>query len=780
MSGIKDQFNNMRKNMPKASMWLLLTAAFVVVLILLTLLLTHDKKQTDNSTEIAQPIAVNAVPNTVDFSGTNVESPNTSENIVVSASAPVKITNVEYDNTIDGLNIKDTCTPRTSIDSETTCKITIEYKPKSAKQNTDMVANIVWRDVNDAENMTNKTPINIKLGAIIPVKKTTTPEPVKVEPVYEKEIEEEYIEPEPVKEAVEQIAPPMPIFEPESEPASVTPSEACSDFALAGYGLSGTQTGWIKPEKGTYYFHPFSDVNCDSPTGIYNPDNGIITDIDDSGKKIGTDAEHIGYSIVGSGTLPNLRSRPNTTTTPVSDYIPSGKMASLKKVFSTNGGLHLIKNDFDEAKFKGSAEETESVTSSMPYDRTFILRQFKPIPATIVSEVRADPSTYNCTADGECTGGGVPVRATVDRNVYSDNGRTIILPAGTLLLGYLTGELPGPYKAIGRMKINWYQFIRPDGVEFNFAADQDPYSADAQGRVGVPGHGSTDYVEQIVMPLLTAIVPAAVNMIAPIADSFVNQIDLDNNTVVQSGKVRSSELAKQEVISAWNQVAQKLLVDALNNTVPPFSIAAGTRITVYSPVDLIVTCGKDGDSKCAISEYGQRKRREWSKVMGGAEKDLLRVNYGDESWIGQSRSFNLSGCCKDGKPDEQSSNPNCKQYDYRTLAFYCQSNQYQAINNAKQEALYQNQQATSITYDVGTKDYNTNVLGLTYTDDKIDNPFVKPSSADTGAAANVITCEGGSLPDANGCCPGETYEDMGDQGFNCCPAGGGDCFPPIK
>ena len=65
-------------------------------------------------------------------------------------------------------------------------------------------------------------------------------------------------------------------------------------------------------------------------------------------------------------------------------------------------------------------------------------------------------------------------------------------------MGYLTGELPGPYKSIGRMQIKWYQFIRPDGVEFNFDAGQDPYSADSQGRVGVPGYGSTDYIEQSI------------------------------------------------------------------------------------------------------------------------------------------------------------------------------------------------------------------------------------------------------------------------------------------
>ncbi|MBO7066055.1 MAG: hypothetical protein J6W40_00345 [Alphaproteobacteria bacterium] len=44
---------------------------------------------------------------------------------------------------------------------------------------------------------------------------------------------------------------------------------------------------------------------------------------------------------------------------------------------------------------------------------------------------------------------------------------------------------------------------------------------------------------------------------------------------------------------------------------------------------------------------------------------------------------------------------------------------------------------------------------------------------------NTVECPGGGHPDKNGCCAGEVYTDMGDQGFNCCPKKGGDCFPPI-
>ena len=422
--------------------------------------------------------------------------------------------------------------------------------------------------------------------------------------------------------------------------------------------------------------------------------------------------------------------------------------------------------------------------------------------------MRADPSVYGCTGEGaidkKCDPNknySIPVRATVDRNVFSDDGRTIIIPTGTLLMGYLSGELPGPYQSVGRMNIKWYQFIRPDGVEFNFDnANQDPYSADAQGRVGVPGHGSTDYIEQMVMPILTSLVPAAVNMIAPIADTVINQIDLDNNTIVQSGTVRSSEMAKQEIISTWNKVAQKLLVDVMANTTPPFSIAAGTRINVYSPVDLVVTCGDyDNTKTCKVAEYSEAKpRRQWSTL-----KQEVNINPKDSSWVGQVRSFDLQGYCKYENNKWQVKNNSDwieSGYDYRTIYAYCESLNYEAINNAKQNALYQNQQETFKTnsgtkdaiYDSNTKTltfsnaedqkkYNQEVLGLTYNDDgTIQNPFTKQSSASAPTTVEeVLTCEDGNAPDANGCCVGETYTDMGDAGWNCCPDIGGDCFPPI-
>lgn len=48
------------------------------------------------------------------------------------------------------------------------------------------------------------------------------------------------------------------------------------------------------------------------------------------------------------------------------------------------------------------------------------------------------------------------------------------------------------------------------------------------------------------------------------------------------------------------------------------------------------------------------------------------------------------------------------------------------------------------------------------------------------SADSVYACPDGGTPDYYGCCPGEIYTNMGDLGFNCCPEGNGDCYPPIR
>ena len=776
MSKIKQQFLNMRNATPKHVQWLLLGAAFIVVLILLTLLITGNKTKSTAKIKDEVQVKITLSENTVDWASVKVGTKKT-ETISVKTTAPAKVS-MAQNKSVDGFKAKTTCTDAAIINSKISCNIFLEYEPTVAAKPETVVLSVSYRGETEPKEMDAAEKITVVLGAEAP-EQIKSPTPVSLPEPTKKE-EPVYIAPEPAVEIerdIKTIAPSDPFADeiklpaPEIKmPEVARPSASCSDFAFPGYDAYGTQIGWIKPERGGYYFYPFTDKNCKNATGIYNPSTGIITDINVSGKKIGTDAEHIN-SALATGLMPTLSESPRARTNQRASGSSSG---------GTMGKIVLAPAPIEDVIY--DTTDTNAIIATQPYDRTFILRQYKPIPATIVSDVRADVALDEENLH-------FPVRATVDRNVYSDNGRTIIIPTGTLLLGYVTGKVPGPYKAIGRMNIKWYQFVLPNGVEFNFVNGTEPSSADAQGRIGVPGRGSTDYLEQFVMPMLTSIVPAAVNMIAPVADKFVNQIDLDNNTVVQSGTMRSSELAKNEIITTWNQVAQKLLVDMMDNTVPPFTIPAGTRITVYSPNDLKVTCPEPG-KKCSMTDTGRGRQIDERQTPYWSAK----ADYNDGSWIGQARSFDLQRFCTqdsngvwrvdDGKVNTEDIIRNSG-YSYSTVVGYCQSLNYVAINNARQAAIYQNQQdstnknSVASTGGVGTKTYNEQVLGLKYNDDgSIQNPFTQ--SKDTKAAAEaIIKCEDGTNPDANGCCTGEIYTDMGDQGFNCCPQTGGDCFPPI-
>lgn len=850
MKRIKQLFIEFRQTTPKHIQWLLLAAAFVVVLILLTLLVGKHVDTGNSKPKVKEnkTIEWSFVPAELNFVNTIVGE-SKSQTVTLTVSDTVFIDDIHIlDEENNDWMYNNNCSDKPK---NNTCDINMVYEPHTEQPETKTSLVIKYHLPDNDDTEQKEIPVIYSANNNT---KSQQPESLqKIEPeqpvndVDEEEKSADITESDTVSEqdvndsqedvsgsegneelpnfqetAAKQIsiiAPTNPFENVLTEQRNdiVLPSRSCSDFAIPGYNQSGIQIGWIKPDRGANYFHPFSDKDCSNPTGKYDWATGVITSLKD-GSKIGTDADHIGYRNVKNRglTLEDIGlSAPKNT----SLSLTNGKFGANAKWVqigdNEDPSLHSMQllseakkdkfvNVVNTKKYLGSADKSERVISSQPYDRTFILRQFKPIPATIVSEVRADASVYGCstlaTGESGCDpkkNYSIPVRATVDRNVYSDDGRTIIIPTGTLLMGYLAGELPGPYQSFGRMNIKWYQFIRPDGVEFNFPnTEEDPYSGDAQGRVGVPGRGSTDYVEQMVIPILTAMVPAAVNMIAPIADSFVNQINLDNNTVVQSGTIRSSEMAKQEIINQWNRITNKLVVDAISNTVPPFSIPAGTRINVYSPVDLVVNCPDIKGKKCSFSTEGEdNPRRSWKEL-----KADVRVDRTQPSWIGQVRSWDLDEYCDDSSGKwtikDNSWQKNKYDYDYRTILLYCESKNYVAKNLAKDAVYNQNvkDNATdtygNVTYtqdaktglhvtqtgtDEQKKAYNEEVLGLQYADDDktILNPFAKP------AEDEVLTCDDGSAPDMNGCCPGETYTDMGEDGFNCCPDSGGNCFPPI-
>jgi type IV secretory pathway VirB10-like protein len=775
MKKLKRFFEDIKKNMPRHTQWILLGIALVLTLMLILLLTDGKQNRAKKADDVngGGVFSISVTPGAVDF-GSVLAGESKEEKIKISANVPVIVSDIKLSSESAGLSTRNTCTTMGKITDKLPCEITLIWNPKGSVADGKNVVNIKYHDAAGSKDMEKLETVNVSFSAkdkeeepepaaeIIPdILSAPVKKEVPAEPLYEEEDEEE-------EEVIEELPPPEPIVKPEPVPreekktdAYVSAPEECYQFAFAGYNNGGKQIGWIKPDGGRYRFHPFSDKNCSKPTGEYNPNTGFITSLDNPSKKIGSDAEHIG----GRGAGANL-AMPTLSNQAPKKQINRAAQLDAPMEYAAGSKQVFFAPTPQSTQEPSSLAGGQATISSRPYDRTFVLRHFKPIPATIVNEVRA-VAKENASM--------IPVMATVDRHVYSDNGRTIVVPAGTLMLGSVIGDMPGPYKTIGRINIEWYRFVRPDGVEFNFTTNDKPFSGDSQGRVGVPGYGSSDYLEQMVMPLLTAMVPAVTNLVAPISDRIVNQIDLDNNVVVQSGTMRSSELAKQEMIKSWNKVTEKLFIDMLDNTKPPFSIAAGTRITVYSPTDLIVAwCAGD---KCTptkpADDYAAAVRPDYTIGITDPASILGQVaSYisGDESKIKDARLKQLM--------------QGFQQYQSKSMA----------ANDVYQNQLEKNKgimKSDGAVLKQGTAEYNKEVLGMkskTVTDDSGNESeiWLDPSKSHSAPSAPPppddagLTCEDGTPPDADGCCTGETFTDMGDAGWNCCPDGGGDCFPPIQ
>ena len=117
---------------------------------------------------------------------------------------------------------------------------------------------------------------------------------------------------------------------------------------------------------------------------------------------------------------------------------------------------------------------------------------------------------------------------------------------------------------------------------------------------------------------------------------------------------------------------------------------------------------------------------------------------------------------------------------FATLKLWCDSLNYQSkkalqYEEYKKDQSAQYQQKIEDLGGIGTQQYNEEILGVQYdAEGNVMNPYASAPKAEA-----ALTCEDGTPPDQYGCCTGEIYTDMGEDGFNCCPETGGDCFPPL-
>ena len=253
---------------------------------------------------------------------------------------------------------------------------------------------------------------------------------------------------------------------------------------------------------------------------------------------------------------------------------------------SLGGGLpKLTPNGRILARGKEKKNKTffgDKNASAWPVDMHRMILKDKAIPAVLA---RSIDSRYPS----------VPATAIVERHIYTEDGRNIIIPAGSKLIGQAAGG--GGTNNVSKLEISWERLIRPDGGAFKLSAQ----SGDAQGRGGVAAYLDQQFLAKYGKPLLTSVLTSAFSYVTAVDDSVTT--NQDNATTTQSDRAQAAQDARENLIDTMDMLFQQLIEES-SPTPPVVFIPAGTRLTVFAMEDLYLREEAD-DEEDYVAEFGE-------------------------------------------------------------------------------------------------------------------------------------------------------------------------------
>ena len=218
------------------------------------------------------------------------------------------------------------------------------------------------------------------------------------------------------------------------------------------------------------------------------------------------------------------------------------------------------KEAFDGMQKDWTEQGIPKIISSWRVNMSEMILSDKPIPAVIARSIDSNNPA--------------PITAFVERNVYAEEGRNVIIPAGSRLIGTLGGVTASTEATSesARVQISWERLIRPDGSLFVFQG----LTADAQGRAGALGYVDQQLFKKYTLPVMTtSLTSATAYFMAP----------NDNESEYESPRQQAANDARQNFINEMNNIFDEILQDK-SNIKPLTYIPAGTRIIVFPNTDL--------------------------------------------------------------------------------------------------------------------------------------------------------------------------------------------------
>lgn len=157
----------------------------------------------------------------------------------------------------------------------------------------------------------------------------------------------------------------------------------------------------------------------------------------------------------------------------------------------------------------------------------------------------------------------------VTEPVYSINGRRLLLPKGSKVLGRYEAEPRGP-----RVAVVWDRITTPNGIDINMASP----GVDGLGGAGHPGHYSAHWGTRIGSALLVSLVSDAFK--------YAAAEEGPSGTVIGEGGV----VVRSPYESTTARTLERLAHQALDNRRPPtVTIHQGSVLNVYVARDVDFT-----------------------------------------------------------------------------------------------------------------------------------------------------------------------------------------------
>jgi type IV secretion system protein VirB10 len=186
------------------------------------------------------------------------------------------------------------------------------------------------------------------------------------------------------------------------------------------------------------------------------------------------------------------------------------------------------------------------------------------------------------------------VRAIVSENVWSFDGRRVLIPAGSRLVGeYKSGIAQGQT----RVFVVWTRMLRSDGVSVQLGSN----GTDDLGRAGNAGFVDNHYLERFGSAIMLSLVGGVSQFLSGYGQNYntigngsiitttdpVTGVVTQTQTGVNQNQMalQARQIAAQNVSQTLTNIAQEALRNSIN--IPPtIYLDQGTRIIVFVRRDL--------------------------------------------------------------------------------------------------------------------------------------------------------------------------------------------------